>query len=514
MSEQFKAGFMPEIPLKVEGLRFHPWRELSALALIGLEISWLIPWSEALRRGDTQLSSGREYLAFALNMAAAYWLARMMSSIKLRTNIRRGIFFIAFLAATAVFVKNLLGQQDIPVLTSFLKGRQLDGEILLPAEFFLALISGYVWLRGVSLAHMWIDSGLAIRRFSIGAGMFILLGFMTAFVPTRQSIVGMRIFALSGLIALGATRAASLGRLRGGRPTSFNAAWVAWVLISTTVVVALSVILGGVAADKFAGWVAETFIMMIQIFIIVAALLVSPIIFLLLVSWPWLQSQAEASPMLQEIGREFNRLVNLLIQMLVDLNHFMQGIFTSMPDLQWIKAWIIGGAVAGFLAFMLYWFGWRWRLLWSREHEFQEQTNPLRLRHVGGRLSRAIGEGLRRFGDRLRRAHFKPGILGALRIRVLYARLMRLCDDLGTPRGETVTPLEYLPVLGSLFPQAYAEVQLITEAYNRVRYGEIPETRAEVEVVETAWRRLRAEAKRLRQVRKQLDPAAEGRTRT
>ncbi len=47
----------------------------------------------------------------------------------------------------------------------------------------------------------------------------------------------------------------------------------------------------------------------------------------------------------------------------------------------------------------------------------------------------------------------------------------------------------------------------MTEAYNRVRYGELPETATEVEAVEAAWQRLRAEGKRLRQVRKQLDPA-------
>ena len=41
----------------------------------------------------------------------------------------------------------------------------------------------------------------------------------------------------------------------------------------------------------------------------------------------------------------------------------------------------------------------------------------------------------------------------------------------------------------------------MTEAYNRVRYGEIPETRVEIEMVEPVRQRLRVEGARLQQAR-------------
>ena len=52
---------------------------------------------------------------------------------------------------------------------------------------------------------------------------------------------------------------------------------------------------------------------------------------------------------------------------------------------------------------------------------------------------------------------------------------------------EAETPLEFKVTLEKYFPMARKEVLVITRAYQRVRYGEFPETRFEVEEVEGAW---------------------------
>ncbi len=508
MMGQSGAGSNTENAFTADSIQFHPWRELSALALISLEISWLILWFEVFRRSDPLFTTGRAYLAFALNMAAAYLLARAMFLTKFRSSIRRGFLIGAYLLATAIFIQSLLGQQETTDFSSLFNRGQFDGEILLPVELILAFISAYMWLRGVSLAHSWLDPRVVIRSFSFGAGMLILLGFMTVFVKTPQPFFGLGSFALSGLIALGAARAASLGRLRGGRPISFNATWVVGILISTTTVAFLSIVIGSVAAGGFARWIAGIFMLLIRVILILAALLVSPLILLLLFSWPWFQSQAEASPLLQEIGRELARLVQMLMQLLVDLSRIMQDSFESFPDIQVLKAWFIRGAFAGLLVLMLVWFGKRWRLPWRRDNEPQEQASRLDPRNVSGRLVQSLREGIRDLGDQLRKVRFGPGFLGALRIRLLYARLMQLCDDSGTPRGETITPLEFLPTLENLFPQAHDDVRIMTEAYNRVRYGEIPETRGEVETVNLAWKRVKAEGARLHRIQRQFQPSS------
>jgi hypothetical protein len=69
---------------------------------------------------------------------------------------------------------------------------------------------------------------------------------------------------------------------------------------------------------------------------------------------------------------------------------------------------------------------------------------------------------------------------------------------LGQPRPAASTPLEFLPKLEQLFPDLQVELGTITRAYLQVRYGERPESSAsevDLEAVETAWKRIRGEAK-------------------
>ncbi|HSB66494.1 MAG TPA: DUF4129 domain-containing protein, partial [Anaerolineales bacterium] len=85
----------------------------------------------------------------------------------------------------------------------------------------------------------------------------------------------------------------------------------------------------------------------------------------------------------------------------------------------------------------------------------------------------------------------------AARIRQVYADLMELCTLLEHPRDEAATPLEFLPELDRLFPSLQSEAAMITDAYNNVRYGLIPETRQEVEQIEAAWKKLSSTGREL-----------------
>ncbi len=57
-------------------------------------------------------------------------------------------------------------------------------------------------------------------------------------------------------------------------------------------------------------------------------------------------------------------------------------------------------------------------------------------------------------------------------------------------RSPSETPYEYLAALAELWPSNRADARLITEAYIKVRYGEVPETEAELQAIRQAWRRL------------------------
>jgi hypothetical protein len=78
-------------------------------------------------------------------------------------------------------------------------------------------------------------------------------------------------------------------------------------------------------------------------------------------------------------------------------------------------------------------------------------------------------------------------LIAAARIRIVYAQLLRLAARLGEPRQPAMTPIEYLSNLDNIFPASTDELECITDAYLRVRYGELPETREQIEQIEAAW---------------------------
>jgi hypothetical protein len=78
----------------------------------------------------------------------------------------------------------------------------------------------------------------------------------------------------------------------------------------------------------------------------------------------------------------------------------------------------------------------------------------------------------------------------AASVRRIYAQMAATAAATGYPRAEAQTPYEYQSALQQLWPDGHREVVLITHAYVRVRYGEAPETQAELDEIKAAWARL------------------------
>jgi hypothetical protein len=94
----------------------------------------------------------------------------------------------------------------------------------------------------------------------------------------------------------------------------------------------------------------------------------------------------------------------------------------------------------------------------------------------------------------LQRALQKLGLLrglsAALSIRRIYWQMCRAAAGAGYPRLATETPYEYLITLARVWPGQTADARLITQAYVRIRYGELPESEAEIKKIRAAWQRL------------------------
>lgn len=80
----------------------------------------------------------------------------------------------------------------------------------------------------------------------------------------------------------------------------------------------------------------------------------------------------------------------------------------------------------------------------------------------------------------------------AASIRRIYQQMSDSAASVGHPRLESETPYEYLPSLARVWAEGKDQITLITEAYIRVRYGQIPETKAELAEIKNAWRHLQS----------------------
>jgi hypothetical protein len=125
----------------------------------------------------------------------------------------------------------------------------------------------------------------------------------------------------------------------------------------------------------------------------------------------------------------------------------------------------------------------------------EDPESLLKRGEAAGLLKKAIRDA---FGEWTSRLHPAQKKLIAARIRLIYAQLMDLCADLGHPRPLGRTPLEFQSEMGELFSNYPNDLDRITQAYIRVRYGEIPESEDEIQAVEDSWKRVAEEGLRLK----------------
>ncbi len=111
-----------------------------------------------------------------------------------------------------------------------------------------------------------------------------------------------------------------------------------------------------------------------------------------------------------------------------------------------------------------------------------------------GRLAADLREGLSRLAGRVGGLADR---LGRRRgVRGLYVRLLTLMEARRAARRPPQTPREFQPVPEGQMPEARDEIDRLTEAYVRARYGEREPDAEELAGLREAWRRIRRSASR------------------
>lgn len=469
--------------------RWRPWREATILALVVMELSWIVPWYRSLTPATYAVEPVRVFLVLGGIYVGVHLVVRLTNFLRVRMDIRRGILVALFIASILAGYKTLLYANE-PVSFDELFTRPLraftDYTSLIPDEFVIALMALLVSWRAMMLSQEFIEPLTVRRKFQLGIIMFIAFVFFNTLVTGETPGPVIYLFFFSGLIALGAARIAVLTGLRGGRVNPFDRTWSIGMLLATLIVVGLAAVAESLVGEGM--FIEQAGAVLLGALILLAVALISPAIYFL----PLLANRIPfAQERVAEIFEGFERLRMTMMGAAARLFEFLEnsGIINWSLYLKPILLWSVV-IVAG-LAILISLSRWLWKE-GSREQDDRQilmTTADLLLL-----LKESVQDNMRRVGEGvagLRRLRPGQQLLAAARIRRIYAELMALSEKLDRPRRSAQTPLEYLPALNQLFPDSLRELAIITQAYLRVRYGELPETRQEVKAVEHAWKQIR-----------------------
>lgn len=454
------------------------WTMIAALLLISYELGWVVPWYNVMMGLSGPADFWRSLVVLGGVYLFSYLAARMMEALRLLRQVQLTVLGVVLLAGLAI------GELALwkPVEMELTKG-------LVNLDLGILVIAGYVlfsWYRGFTLAYDGVRPIVVWKRFRLG--LLVMMAYIFFVVnweiPTPSLSYAMA-FLFLGLFAMILTRIAYVGLARGAQKSPYDRRWFLGVLGALGLVILVSGLVGSLLSGQYA-WILDMvnqvvdWVQMAILFIVgVPAVIVS------FVLWPlvsWLNALLARQTV--DPNSFEGTAPNPYIEPIVEPS-------TGTPALVlYLTALCFWGGLA-LLALVLY---LRARRVWIQTYNPEtEAPEDILGQGEGRRMVRQVlqdaWDGLL---ERMRPVQRK---LAAARIRRIYQELMELCEKRNRPRPPARTPLEFLPEMADLFPGCLDDLTVITQAYVRVRYGEYPESTAEVDAVEGAWQRVNEHVK-------------------
>lgn len=486
----------------------HLQHELLYLSWAVMDVALLTPFLMGIMSWARYWPPGVVLLWLLILMLFAFNLTRLMSAIQLppqhqQTIMALTLFLIIIVTLPAFF------HEDSPIFSFAWIGELMaainekgNGVWLRDVLMFGTIV--LVWTRGLQLARREYGINRAGLRLRVGGLILAPLVIWLANVRLLwDSSPFILLFFLAGLTAVALIRAEEIEKNQSGQALALNPRWLTAVLLASLLTIltagAAAIIISGESANSIIGWLAPV--------------------------WNGLRLTGAVA---------FTTLIFLLVPLLelIDLfSNFLNRILTAIAP--WAQAqWAFLGKILG-----KFFIGSRVPL---EQVESQGNSNSLETRLIfegieglGFELSRnaqiiivllavalillvallvsRLYRGTKMAvqhsshahphdGDELEGEGFFQRLLGRLgllrdwqtaaSIRRIYRKMLRAADANGYPRLDAETPYEFLKTLAKVWPENRQEAQLITTAYVKIRYGELPETEQELQAIKIAWRTL------------------------
>ncbi len=481
-----------------ERLQIDVWQEVSVFAVLLIKISWLVPWYQWFIDPNNIVPSWPVIAVLGLTLIITYVIARLAAVLKVQPQIEKAVLSGVLLAAAWAGIVLLRLPPDANRLEYALSQEFAnlgDLRFIIPDELVIAMVILYMWRSGLTLARAGAGHMGVLDQFRFGAGMFLAFAIVTIMLAEPLPLAYLFLFLFSGLLGMATARVAKVSRFRGGALIPFSRNWLGAMLMGTLVI-------GGIAGGL--GWFMGSeyghalFIGMQAVFFSIALFMVSPVLLLLkplIGKIKALLPVAEQQLVTPVPGVDAPADVfGVTVEVLDESQRQLAMIKNSVAVVLWIVFVVLVLVVLRSIKTRRY---ARERGLLGYQDTVQQPSMWDALRAFISDPSHFFGGARKRYADRL---------LAAAHIRRMYAKFLNLCIDLNVPRQAHETPLEFLSTAVMALPVVKADMRLLTNAYLRVRYGELPESEEEVQSVETAWKNVQAQGQAILKAKK-----AEGR---
>jgi len=464
-------------------------REISYLALLGMEASILYPWQATIH--DWFGYRGMPFGALCLSLWVFYWVAGLLNCSDLTTD-RKQAITAGLVIVSALLNIRLFAYPDYGLGQIGWVGEMADHLFTterIAQELILILLTFIAWWRGITAARQGYDTPTVWFHFRVGViGLFAYLLLAIISNPIDVTWVLMAFFFF-GLVSIALARIQELGGIHAS--TLGSRRWLAVLGGATLGSLALGLLTAMVFSRRVLqavlGWFKPLWDRLGQLLWWAAMAIFYMLVPLLEWALSWLQREIANSGPEGESLFGSSPLVSPLIwgdpEARSDWFPICQSIFVGLVIL-------VGLLLVARLI----------RKLTQRDNGDGdlERESLLSSINIMDELRKGLQDRLARLRDFVNQ--FGDGHQRSIAsIRKIYASMVDLAEEAGYPRDPAQTPYEYRDTLYTAFPGAKEAVDAITEAYVRTHYGEVPDTREEMNKIVAHWQTIQAHVARKEQ---------------
>ncbi|MBI9045982.1 MAG: DUF4129 domain-containing protein [Anaerolineaceae bacterium] len=460
------------------------WIELSALAALLLEFLPLVAFFSQL--ASPQQTTLRSIFLMGFGFIFGYYFLRYINELSINLWVKRLLYFLWILATLLLSLRLIIFPGTPFNVFLFIQlafqSFATEGDMTSFWALFAMIILNW---RIVSLSNRVISLAQVQSRFSIGLILFLLAGTIFKFELYSLPNYFFLFFIFIGLTGSGISRILRLSEEVGGKLPYFEIKRVLWIALAALLIVFAGFLFRNLLSESITTAMAKLIQWSFQGLMYLTVGMLYP----LLMVFFWLFEM-----FLKFISKFFSPAESAqnLAQILEDINTMEEQVQTS-SGLN-LRPLLLIGILLIIIIITLYILrrnSWKLKLnLESDSSKANQKDN-----RKGNPFLELWGDNpLKRFNR----------YLAAAKIRRIYAGLMQLCAKLEHSRPEAATPLEFLPELEKIFSQHKNELHIITEAYLRIRYGELPETENEVQLVMQSWKLIEKQGKEILEEKRKL----------